>query len=68
MSDDFKETVYWKIEWGIIYWPGKKSLQILFSEILKKVFSAYMENTLNGEKSVEIKHILAINRTSWEKF
>jgi hypothetical protein len=47
-----------KIEWGIIYLPRKNNLEILFFRNLEKnLLSAYMENTLNGKKSNEIKHI-----------
>jgi hypothetical protein len=47
-----------KIEWAIIYLPKKNNLQILFFRNLEKnLLSAYMEKTLNGEKSIEIKHI-----------
>jgi hypothetical protein len=58
-----------KIEWGIIlysvYLPRKNNLQILFFRNLeKKLLSAYMDNTLNGEKSDEIKHISVNFRTT----
>ncbi len=57
-------TVYQKNGWDIIYWPIKIHVQILFfSNIEKNLLSAYMENTLNGEKSVKIKHISVNNRT-----
>ncbi len=65
---DFKGTVLYikKIEWGIIYLPRKKTTRkFYFLEILKKnLLSAYMENTLNGEKSNEIKHISVKFRTT----
>ncbi len=56
---DFKKT-----EWAIIYLARKNNLKIKFSEILKKLLSAYKENTLNGEKSIEIMHISVNFRTS----
>jgi hypothetical protein len=52
-----------KIEWDLIYWPRKNNLQILFfSNLEKNLLTAYMENTLNGEKSVKINHISVNNR------
>ncbi len=58
-----------KIEWDIIYWPRKNHLQILFfSSLEKNVLSAYMENTLYGEKSVKTEHISVNNRTPWKTF
>jgi hypothetical protein len=51
VPDDFKETEFQKIEKGVKYWPRKTNLLLLFfSEILKKLLAAYVENTLNGEK------------------
>jgi hypothetical protein len=35
----------------------------IFQLSLKKFLSAYMENTLNGEKSIKIWHISVNNRT-----
>jgi hypothetical protein len=35
----------------------KQLTNLVFSVILKKMLSAYTENTLNGEKNIEIKHI-----------
>jgi hypothetical protein len=40
-----------KIKWGILHWPKMNSFQLLFFRYLfKNMLSAYMENTLNGEK------------------
>jgi hypothetical protein len=59
-----KGKVYQKIQWDIIYWHRKNNFQILFfSNLEKNELSAYMENTLNYEKSVKIKHISVNNRT-----
>jgi hypothetical protein len=57
MAGDFKGTFYQKN--GTLYTgPRKNNLQILFfSKIEKNLLSAYMENTLNGKKSVEMKYI-----------
>jgi hypothetical protein len=44
--------------------PRKNNFQILFfCKLEKNLLSAYMENTLNREKSVKIKHISVKNRT-----
>jgi hypothetical protein len=63
---DLKGTVNQKIEWGIIYLPGKNNFQILFFRNLeeKNLLSANMKNALNGEKSKEIKHISVNFRTT----
>jgi hypothetical protein len=40
-----------KIKWGILHWPKMISFQLLFFRyIFKNMLSAYMENTLSGEK------------------
>jgi hypothetical protein len=53
-----------KIEWDIIYSPSKNNVQVLFFNNLEKnLLSAYMENSLNGEKSDKIKHISVNNWT-----
>jgi hypothetical protein len=55
MPGAFKGTVFEKIEWGIINWPKKNNLQILFFRNLeKKISSLCMENTLNGEKVIKL--------------
>jgi hypothetical protein len=57
MPGNFKGKVFTKIAWDILYWP-RTTKKFYFSAKLKKILlSAYMENTLNGEKSVKIKHI-----------
>jgi hypothetical protein len=62
MPGDFKGTVYKKIEWDIIHWPRKNKLIFFLSNLEKNWLSAYMDNKLNGEKSVKIQHILVNNR------
>jgi len=59
-----------KIEYGIIYLRRKNDWQILFFRNLekKKLLSAYMENMLNGEKSIDIKQISVNYHTTWENF
>jgi hypothetical protein len=53
-----------KVEWDIIYWARTNNLQIEFFINLEKKFALCVyENTLNGEKSVKIKHISVNNRT-----
>jgi hypothetical protein len=52
-----------KIEWGIIHRPWKNNLHILFFIYLY----AYMENTLNGEKSIKIAHISVNNSAKRKK-
>jgi hypothetical protein len=63
---DFTGTVYKKPEWAIIYLPRKNNLKLgmfgrclfdifslginSFRNLEKILFSAYKENTLNGEK------------------
>jgi hypothetical protein len=66
VPDDFKGQYVEKIAWGIKYWPRKKNFfKFFFSRNLEnKLFLEYMENTLNGEKRIEIKHISVNNRTS----
>jgi hypothetical protein len=40
-----------KIKWGTLHWPKMNSFQLLFFRYLfENMLSAYMENTLNGEK------------------
>ncbi len=48
-----------KIELGPIYWPRKNNLQVFFflPNLEQNQLSAYMENTLNGEKSIEMKRV-----------
>jgi hypothetical protein len=52
MSDDFKETNIEKIKWGTVNWSRKNGFKLLFFRYLfkKSMLSAYMENTVNGEK------------------
>ncbi len=67
---DFKGTVYQKkrLNWTFYTGPERTIYKFYFSVILKKNCSLRMGNTLNGEISVKIKHILVNNRTQWEKF
>ncbi len=51
-------TYFYKIEWGVTYWPRVNSLQIYFLVILKKfALCVTMENTHNGEKRRKSEHI-----------
>ncbi len=65
MPNDFKGTVNLNIDWGITSWLRIKNLlyNFYFSVIFKKnLLSVDMENTLIGQQSIEIKHILVNNR------
>ncbi len=53
MTDDLKGTVLKK----------KKS-----DGLFKKILSAYMENTLNGEKNIKTEHISVKRKSLREKF
>ncbi len=56
---------YEKIEWKIIHRPLKNNLQILFFIYpFKKFLPAYMENMLNGEKSIKIMRISVNNKST----
>jgi hypothetical protein len=66
MSDDLIGTVYRKSLSGALHTGLERTTyKFNFSEILKKnLLYAYIENTLNGEKIVEIKYILVnVRRT-----
>ncbi len=65
-----KGQIFSKIKWGIICWPRKNNLQLFFFKNLlkKKILSAYMEITLNGEKCIKIEHISVNMRSTWDKF
>ncbi len=61
----FNGTVFWKIEWEIIFRPR---MNFYFSVIFNnKLLSACIENTLNGEKNIKILYISANNRTTLDK-
>jgi hypothetical protein len=55
-----------KIQWGTLNWLRKNIFQLLFVNnlFLTKLFSAYKENTPNGEKSIKITHIFVYNGTT----
>jgi hypothetical protein len=37
-----------------VYWPGKNNSQLLFFSNLQKLFFAYAENLLKGEKTLKL--------------
>jgi hypothetical protein len=62
--DDFKEIVLRKNRMGDYTQAFEEQLtNFVFRLSLKKFHFAYMENTLNGEKSIKISHISVNNRT-----
>ncbi len=57
MPGDFKWTVPRKVLWRVVYTGLERLISnFKFSVNFKKLLYAYMENTINDEKSIKIEH------------